>query len=45
MYEEKPPVAETSLGGGGTGGVFVDQVQMPNGEVSKRVMVGIKLSF
>lgn len=45
IFEPKPLVAETALGGGVTGRVFVDSVTMPDGQVSKRAMVGLKMKF
>ena len=44
-FSEKPLLAEIGIGGGATARVFVDSVGMPNGEVSKRIMVGIKVPF
>ncbi|QAY79053.1 hypothetical protein [Sphingosinicella sp. BN140058] len=44
-FAEKPLRAEIGIGGGATARAFVDSVAMPNGEVSKRVMVGVKLPF
>ena len=45
IFETKPIVAETGIGGGAVARAFVESVTMPNGEVSNRVMVGIKLPF
>lgn len=45
IFAEKPLVAEVGIGRGATARAFVDRVQMPNGEVSNRMMVGIKLPF
>ena len=44
-YARKPLRAEKDLGGGATGGIYVDSVAMPGGQVSKRITVGVKLSF
>jgi hypothetical protein len=44
-YGEKPLRAEMALGGGATGRAYVEQVELAPGQVSKRVMVGIKLPF
>ena len=44
-FEPRPTVAEIGIGGGGTARAYADSVQMPNGEISKRIMVGIKLPF
>lgn len=45
VFEAKPIVAETGIGGGAKARAFVESVTMPNGEISNRVMVGIKLPF
>ena len=45
IFEPKPLVAETALGGGVTGRVFVESVTMPDGQVSNRAMIGIKTKF
>ena len=45
IFATKPLVAETGIGGGARVRAYVDSVVMPNGEVSKRAMVGIKLKF
>ena len=39
------PKAEMGLGGGATGRVYVDSVTMPDGNVSKRIMIGIGTKF
>lgn len=44
-YRQGPMDAETGLFGTVRGRVYVESVGMPNGDVSKRVMVGIKLPF
>ena len=44
-FESRPMVAETGIGGGATARAYADSVQMPNSEISKRIMVGIKLPF
>ena len=44
-YARKPLRAEKDLGGGTTGGVTVLSVEMPGGQVSKRITVGIKMPF
>jgi hypothetical protein len=49
-FEEKPLRAETSLGKDATGvdataGVYVDSVTMPDGQISKRATIKIKLPF
>jgi hypothetical protein len=45
MFEAGPLVAETSLGGGAVARAYVESVEMPNGQVSKRAMVGVKIKF
>ena len=44
-YDEKPIVAETSIGRGASVRAYGDSVEMPGGQVSKRAMVGVKLRF
>ncbi|HEX8443660.1 MAG TPA: hypothetical protein VF631_08435 [Allosphingosinicella sp.] len=44
-YAFEPIVAETGIGGGSTARAYVESVAMPDGQVSKRAMVGIKLPF
>jgi hypothetical protein len=39
------PSAEMSLGGGATGRVYVESVGMPDGNISKRIMIGIGTKF
>ena len=43
IYEPKPLRAQLGLGGGAT--ADVEQVGLPNGAVSKRLMVRIKMPF
>ena len=45
IFETKPLVAEADIGGGATARAFLQRVEMPNGEVSNRMMIGIKLPF
>jgi hypothetical protein len=45
LFGTKPLIAETSIGGGATARAFVDSVEMPGGQISKRAMVGIKMRF
>jgi len=45
IFAARPLLAETEIAPGVTGRAFVQSVQFPNGEVSKRIMVGIKLPF
>ena len=44
-YEAGPLVAEMGLGGGATGKVYVESVAMPDGQISKRIMFGVKMKF
>jgi hypothetical protein len=39
------PKAEMGLGGGVTGRVYVESVGMPDGQISKRIMIGIGTKF
>ena len=39
------PKAEMSLGGGVTGRAYVESVAMPDGTISKRIMIGIGTKF
>jgi hypothetical protein len=45
IFESGPLDTETGLGGNMRGGVYLKQVEFPNGEVSRRILVGIKLPF
>ena len=45
IFAQKPLVAEADIGRGATARAYVQRVEMPNGEVSNRMMVGIKLPF
>jgi hypothetical protein len=45
LYEQGPVDAETGLFGKVRGRVYTEEVAMPNGQVSKRAMIGIKLPF
>ena len=42
---EKPLVAEVGIGGGAKGRAYVEGVELQQGLVSKRVMVGVKVGF
>ena len=44
-YDEKPLRAEIGIGGGTTVRAYVESVEFPNGQVSKRAMVGVKMKF
>lgn len=45
IFEPGPMDAETGLFGTVRGRAYVEEVPMPGGQVSKRVMIGIKLPF
>jgi hypothetical protein len=45
VFRTGPLVAETSIGGGAVAGVWVESVAMPGGQISKRVLVGVKVKF
>ena len=45
IYESGPLDSEVSLGEGVRGSVTVDSVGLPNGEISKRVMVNVGVKF
>ena len=45
IFEPRPIVAETRLTGNLSGRAYVESVAFPNGEISNRVMVGVKLPF
>lgn len=45
LYREKPVRAEIGLGNGATGRAYLEQVEMPDGQVSRRIMFGIKMPF
>jgi hypothetical protein len=45
LYEQGPIDAETGLVGNVRGRVYTEEVPMPGGQVSKRVLVGIRLPF
>jgi hypothetical protein len=45
LFAAKPLVAETDIGGGATAGAYVQRAEMPNGEISTRFVVGIKVGF
>ena len=44
-YEDKPVIAEVDIGGGAKARAYVDSATMPDGTISKRAMVGVKLPF
>ena len=45
IFEPKPLKAETGLGNGLTGNIHVEDVEFPNGQHSKRLMIGVKAPF
>ncbi len=44
-YATRPLRAETGIGGSTVARAFVEQVDLGQGQVSKRAMIGIKLPF
>ena len=44
-WAERPVRAETSLGGGAVARAYVESVEFPGGQISRRIMVGIKVGF
>ena len=44
-YREKTVRAEVGLGGGAVGRAYVEQVEMPDHQMSRRIMFGIKMPF
>jgi hypothetical protein len=45
VFRTGPLLAEKGVGPGAVARAYVESVAMPGGQVSKRAMVGIKLSF
>ena len=45
LFAQRPIRAEMSLPGGAVGNVYLDQQAFPRGEVSNRVMIGIRWPF
>lgn len=45
IFERDPLKAETSIGGGATARAYVESVEMPGGQRSKRFMIGTGLKF
>lgn len=45
LYAQEPLVAEIGLIGNARARAYVQSVEFPNGQVSNRVMIGIKLPF
>lgn len=44
-FREKPIVAETAIGPGATLRAYGESAAMPDGQISKRAMIGVKLRF
>jgi len=45
VFTPRPVLAERHLGGASTARAFVESVEMPGGQVSNRMMIGIKTRF
>ena len=45
VFRTEPLLAEKAIGGGAVARAYVESVGMPGGQVSKRAMVGVKVSF
>ena len=45
IWGERPVRAERSLGGGAVAGIYVDSVEFPGGQISQRILFGIKVPF
>lgn len=45
VFRTDPLLAETPIGRGAVARAYVESVGMPDGQVSKRAMVGIKIGF
>lgn len=45
IFEPRPAVAETDIGGGARARAYVESYAMPDGTISKRVMVGVRVPF
>ncbi|HEX8064544.1 MAG TPA: hypothetical protein VF535_15185 [Allosphingosinicella sp.] len=45
LFRTDPLVAEIGIGPGAVARAYVESVQMPGGQISKRVMVGVKVKF
>ena len=45
VFRTKPLTAETPIGPGAVAGIWVESVEMPGGQVSKRLLVGVKVKF
>jgi hypothetical protein len=45
VFRTRPLLAERSIGRGAVARAYVESVAMPGGQVSKRVLVGVKVAF
>jgi hypothetical protein len=45
VFRTGPLLAETSLGPGAVARAYVESVEMPGGQISKRAMVGVRVKF
>lgn len=45
VFKTEPLMAEISIGDGAVARAYVESVEMPGGQISKRVMVGVKMKF
>jgi hypothetical protein len=45
VFRTAPLLAERGIGPGAVAGVWVESVAMPGGQVSKRVLVGVRVKF
>lgn len=45
VFKTGPLLAEKSIGPGAVAAAWVESVEMPGGQTSKRAMVGVKLGF
>ena len=45
LFRTGPLLAETAIGPGAVARAYVESVEMPGGQVSKRAMVGVKVGF
>ena len=45
IFRDKPLVAEIGIGGGAKARAYTEGVALPNGMISKRIMIGVKVPF
>ncbi len=45
VFGTGPLLAEKEIGGGAVARAYVESVEMPGGQISKRAMVGVKVAF